>query len=175
MKGSEVKEKLVSSGFKLVDVAQRMGVIPQTFQSLLRTDDIKVGVLKEIAKAIGKDITFFFEFENENEDSKLQESQLAIEITKNSGRAYRLYQKIVSIDILLDKKFGIKNEDGYASGAAKILNDTFFKKYDFVVDGMTYDQKKQFNDQLKQAIDTFIDIFFERFKVLNTKLIEKEF
>jgi len=82
MKGYEVKEKLVSSGFKLVDVAQKMGVIPQTFQSLLRTDDIKVGVLQEIAKAIGKDITFFFELENDDEKS-------------TQGRA--IYRKLINI------------------------------------------------------------------------------
>ncbi|MBL7972395.1 MAG: hypothetical protein JNL03_12840 [Prolixibacteraceae bacterium] len=95
---------------------------------------------------------------------------MTIEITKNSGRAHRLYQKIVTIDILLDKKFGIKNDGGYASSAANILNDTFFRKYDFVVDAMSYEQKKQFNDQLKQAIESFQDIFFERFKILSNQL-----
>lgn len=173
MTGFEVKEKLVSLGYKLTDIAQNMNVTPQSLHKFLLTEDIKTGVLERIAKAIGKDILYFYDIENKGA-SNLDESQLAIEITKNSGRAYRLYQKIVSIDELLYDKYGIKKEDSYASGSAEILNDTFFKKYDFVVDGMSYEQKKQFNDQLKQAIYSLMDLFFERYKALYSKLREKE-
>lgn len=169
MTGVEVKEKLVSLGYKLTDIAQNMNITPQSLHKFLLTEDIKTGVLERIAKAIGKDILYFYDFEIKH-TSNLDITQLTVEITKNSARAYKLYQKIVSIDILLDKKFKIKNDGGYASGAAKILNDTFFKKYDFVVDGMTFEQKKQFNDQLKQAIESFQDIFFERFKILSKQL-----
>lgn len=109
----------------------------------------------------------------EDKFSNLQESQLTIDITKNSRKTHFLYQRIVDIDILLDEKFGIKREGGYAISEAKILNDTFFKKYDFIVDSMTYEQRVQFNNQLKQAIETFSDIFFERFKMLYKKLREK--
>lgn len=168
MTGLEVKEKLVSLGFKLTDIAQNMNISPQSLHKFLLTEDIKTGVLEKIAKAIGKDILYFYNAETNI--SNLDESQLAIEITENSGKASRLYEKIVSIDKLLDLKFGIKDEGGYATGAAKILNDTFFKKYDFAFYRMTYEQKKQFNDQLKKAIDSFQNIFFERFKILSKQL-----
>ncbi len=61
MKGSEVKKILKSIGVSQAVVAREMGVMPQTLQSLLRTDDIKVGVLQEIAKAAGKNIFFFLD------------------------------------------------------------------------------------------------------------------
>lgn len=169
MKGIDVKKKLQSDRFTIKEIADIMGETPQNVQALLKVEDIKTGVLERIAKAIGKDILYFYGIDIKGA-SNLDESQLAVDIAKNSARAYKLYQKIVSIDILLDKKFGIKNDGGYASSAANILNDTFFRKYDFVVDAMSYEQKKQFNDQLKQAIESFQDIFFERFKILSNQL-----
>ncbi|WP_423127548.1 hypothetical protein [Gaoshiqia sp. Z1-71] len=169
MKGIEVKKKLQNDRFSMKEIADLMGETPQNLQAMFKVEDIKTGVLERIAKAIGKDILYFYNIESKGVTA-LDESQLTIEITQNSGKAYRLYQKIVSIDVLLDKKFGIKNEDGYASSAAKILNDTFFRKYDFVVDGMSYEEKNKFNDQLKMAIDSFINIFFDRFKTLSKQL-----
>jgi len=173
MKGIEVKSKLIASGYKLSDIAKKMGIIPQTFQSFLRSDDMKVGVLQEIVKAIDKDLSFFFEEDTKNDNNNLQETQLVSEITKNSRKAYFLYQRIVDIDILLEEQIGVKKKGGYAVDEAKIINDTFFKKYDFVVDEMSFEQRTNFNSQLKSAIETLSDIFFERFKTLYTELRKK--
>lgn len=59
MSGEEVK-KILKAHYKLTDVAEAMGIIPQNLQSLLDVADIKTGVLERIAAAIGKDINFFF-------------------------------------------------------------------------------------------------------------------
>ena len=59
MKGSEVKKILKSIGCSQAFVAEKMNISPQVLASMLRTSDIKVGVLKRIAKASGKDIFFF--------------------------------------------------------------------------------------------------------------------
>lgn len=61
MKGAKVKEKLLNHGYVLADVAKRMGIIPQTLQSLLSAEDIKTGVLENIAKSINESIYFFYE------------------------------------------------------------------------------------------------------------------
>jgi Predicted transcriptional regulator len=61
MKGIYVKEKLLGNGYVLSDVAKNMGIIPQNLQTLLSAEDIKTGVLENIAKAISKSIYFFFE------------------------------------------------------------------------------------------------------------------
>lgn len=61
MTGKSVKDRLLNSGYILADVAKEMGVIPQTLNSLLQANDIKTGVLENIAKAINKSIYFFFE------------------------------------------------------------------------------------------------------------------
>lgn len=61
MRGAEVKEKLLKNGYVLAEVAKQMGIIPQTLQSLLSAEDIKTGVLENIANSINKSIYFFYE------------------------------------------------------------------------------------------------------------------
>lgn len=66
MTGREVKAKLLSQGYILADVAKKMGVIPQTLNSLLQANDIKTGVLEKIANAINKSAYFFYESDEQN-------------------------------------------------------------------------------------------------------------
>lgn len=65
MKGIQVKEKLLNNGYVLADVAKNMGIIPQNLQSLLSAEDIKTGVLENIAKAISKSVYFFYDDSSE--------------------------------------------------------------------------------------------------------------
>ncbi len=66
MTGKSVKDKLLNSGYVLADVAKEMGIIPQTLNSLLQANDIKTGVLENIASAINKSIYFFFEIDRDS-------------------------------------------------------------------------------------------------------------
>lgn len=75
MSGEEVRKKLVASGYKMITVANAMGIIPQNLQSLFKSDDIKTGSLEKIAEAINKDITFFYDTQSTPVNSKLIESQ----------------------------------------------------------------------------------------------------
>jgi hypothetical protein len=109
----------------------------------------------------------------DTEGNSLLEAQIANEITKNSRKTFFIYQRIVDVDILLHKQLGIRGKDGYAADEAKILNDTFFKKYDFVVDSMSFVQRVNYNNQLKLAVETLSEIFFERFKILKNGLRKK--
>ena len=61
MKGISVKKKLQNNGFSLKSVAEAMGETPQNLNSMLKAQDIKTGVLEEIAKAINKNLYFFFD------------------------------------------------------------------------------------------------------------------
>ena len=61
MKGDDVKEKLKETGLTLKEVSDRMGISPQALHNILKTEDIKVGVLKSIADAINETVYFFFE------------------------------------------------------------------------------------------------------------------
>lgn len=61
MTGEYVKNRLKNSDYVLDDIARTLGITPQNLQSKLRSSDIKVGVLEDIAKAINKSVYFFFE------------------------------------------------------------------------------------------------------------------
>lgn len=66
MRGDQVKKILIESGYVLKDVAEILGESPQNFQSMLSAVDIKTGVLEKIAKAINKNLYFFFDGISEN-------------------------------------------------------------------------------------------------------------
>ena len=61
MKGIDVKKKLQNNGFSLKFIAESMGETPQNLNSMLLAQDIKTGVLEKIAKAINKNLYFFFD------------------------------------------------------------------------------------------------------------------
>ena len=67
MSGNFVKEKIERAGIPLAEVARSMNITPQTLNERLNVHDIKVGVLSDIARALGKSIYFFFD---ESEDIK---------------------------------------------------------------------------------------------------------
>lgn len=60
MSGDEAKKILIENGYKLTDIANALGIIPQNLHSLLKAEDVKSGVLEKIANALGKDICFFY-------------------------------------------------------------------------------------------------------------------
>lgn len=60
MKGEVIKQKLKDGGYILDDVATSMSISPQNLNSKLKSNDIKVGVLEDIAKAINKSVDYFF-------------------------------------------------------------------------------------------------------------------
>lgn len=61
MTGQYVKAKIEGLGLSLAEVARRLHISPQTLNKRLNVDDIKVGVLREIATAINQSVYFFLE------------------------------------------------------------------------------------------------------------------
>lgn len=68
MTGLEVKRILKQNNITVSKVARILGISPQLLHSNLDVQDIKTGVLERIAKAIGKDITFFFAKATDSKD-----------------------------------------------------------------------------------------------------------
>lgn len=93
MKGQHVKEKLLKNGYKLKDVAQSMGIIPQNLQTLLSADDIKTGVLESIANSINKTIYFFYE----NEGNTAISDNKGISVAGNSNHVNEGIEKLVDV------------------------------------------------------------------------------
>lgn len=59
MVGSFVKKKIVEAGYSIASVADAMDITPQNLHNKLNVHDVKVGVLKDIARAISKPLSYF--------------------------------------------------------------------------------------------------------------------
>ena len=60
MKGTDVKRILKACGYTQSAVAKSIGMNQQTMSEALKSDNIRIELLKQIAKAIDKDVAFFF-------------------------------------------------------------------------------------------------------------------
>lgn len=61
MKGEIVKKRLRDKGFVLSDIAATIGKTPQNFDGQLKSDDVKSGLLENIAKAVGYGMDLFYD------------------------------------------------------------------------------------------------------------------
>lgn len=61
MTGQKIKEILKAEGFTLTDIAEKLGYDnDQRLHSALRSDDVKSGLIEEIARVTNKSIGFFY-------------------------------------------------------------------------------------------------------------------
>lgn len=179
MKGLEVKEKLIKDGHKLSDIAQIMSITPQSLHKLLLSEDIKTGVLERIAKAIDKEIMYFFNIHVDTND----EITLINEITHRRKLIYFLYQKIVDVSVLNKDYFDLTDTLDVDLAAQIMHNcinpipgghsiDSREIRISDIEDWKTYslDKKKWFNAELKESVRLLQDIFFDRFDLLYKKV-----
>lgn len=66
MTGLELRHKIEQAGYSLTDIASLIGISPQNLQNKLNNQDVKVGFLKDLAKAINKSIYYFLEADEKN-------------------------------------------------------------------------------------------------------------
>jgi hypothetical protein len=73
MTGDFLKEKLRAEGVVLDDLAKKLGYRKtQNLHSVLRSDNVKSGIIEDIAHVIGRDVSFFYGSENKSiETSKI--------------------------------------------------------------------------------------------------------
>lgn len=60
MTGKHVQDLIISEGYSVNQIAKIIGVAQPNLLSLLRHDDIRTGLLEDIAKAMGKPLSFFY-------------------------------------------------------------------------------------------------------------------
>ncbi len=97
MKGETVKRILFANGYKLKDIALTMDETPQNLQSMLKTEDIKTGVLERIAKSINKSLTFFLSGEQESKQDCIRCAQLEKEIERLNKQHVEHLELIASL------------------------------------------------------------------------------
>lgn len=60
MTGKHVQDLIISEGYSINKMAKLIGVAQPNLVSLLKHDDIRTGLLEDIAKAMGKPLSFFY-------------------------------------------------------------------------------------------------------------------
>ena len=61
MTGEFLKMKIKMSGYQQVEVAESLGISPQALESKLKSQDVKVSFLLQVANAINKNVYYFFD------------------------------------------------------------------------------------------------------------------
>ncbi|MBO5132106.1 MAG: hypothetical protein J6C20_03445 [Paludibacteraceae bacterium] len=82
MNGKELKEILKKEGINLSELSKMLGYEnDQRLHSALKAEDVKSGLIEKIAKAINKNVGFFY---NETNESIATNNRVAVSGTGNS-------------------------------------------------------------------------------------------
>lgn len=60
MTGAELKERLSTTHISLSEIARRIGISPQSLNSMFNSEDVKSGSIEKLSKALDVPITFFY-------------------------------------------------------------------------------------------------------------------
>ena len=60
MTGKELKKKLIDSGYSVKSISDIMGKSMQSSNQLFNVQDVKTGILEDLCKVLGKDMSFFY-------------------------------------------------------------------------------------------------------------------
>lgn len=159
MKGIDVKERLQKNRYSLKEIADLMGETPQNFQAMFKVEDIKTGVLERIAKAIGKDILFFFDNIDVSDYQYSNQLDEIIGVQINSVQFYAvsiLYHMRHINEFTGGKKFDNKQfqkEETYAEQFHTDFEEPFYKNY-------STQEKLVLIKELNAAIKNYFDNMF---------------
>lgn len=60
MSGTELKEMLAKTGIPQVEIANRLGVLPQSLSNWFNAADVKTGTLERLSEVLGLSIAWFY-------------------------------------------------------------------------------------------------------------------
>lgn len=60
MKGIDLKEKLNATHISLAEIARRLGISPQSLNSVFNSEDVKSGVLERLSEVLEVPIAYFY-------------------------------------------------------------------------------------------------------------------
>jgi transcriptional regulator with XRE-family HTH domain len=60
MKGTDLKNRLLSAGFTVTGIANKVGVIPQNINGWFTSNDVRTGTIEKLAEVLGLPISFFY-------------------------------------------------------------------------------------------------------------------
>lgn len=60
MSGEELKRIITTVDIPQAQIAEMLGIFPQSFHTLLKSKDVKSGMIENLCRILNKDITFFY-------------------------------------------------------------------------------------------------------------------
>lgn len=60
MKGEDLKNKLKSTAIPMSEIANKMGIMPQSLYSIFNSEDVKSGVLEKLSQVLEMPIAYFY-------------------------------------------------------------------------------------------------------------------
>lgn len=97
MKGKDLKDFLRQEGINLAELAQQLGFSnDQRLHSALKAEDVKSGLIEQIAKATNKSVGYFY---NENPTATAETNSVAV--SGNDNEVSLISERFLS---LLEKK-----------------------------------------------------------------------
>ena len=60
MSGEELKALIAKVDIPQAQIAEMLGIFPQAFHTLLKSKDVKSGMIENLCRILDKDITFFY-------------------------------------------------------------------------------------------------------------------
>ena len=60
MKGEDLKNRLKSTAIPMSEIANKMGIMPQSLYSIFNSEDVKSGVLERLSEVLEVPIAYFY-------------------------------------------------------------------------------------------------------------------
>ena len=117
MSGEEVRVILLSNGFVLKDIASKLGISPQAFNSRLSAKEIKLDTLNEICKTINKSLDYFIGDNQIVEASSIEkestDSNSDSEYVLNKTNLYQIIDTLAKSNAILIETNAKQQEEIY--------------------------------------------------------------
>ncbi|WP_286778720.1 MULTISPECIES: S24 family peptidase [Sphingobacterium] len=164
MNGKDLKIKLKKLGIELKELAEKLNITPQTLNSRLLADDLKVSFIKDISKAINKSLYSLIE-----DDSNVDE-----DVFRNVEEGLSRSEFLLRTDRVLQKNQIIPHYDINAAASFVTL---FQKDRSTIIDYFSIPNLPKVDGAISITGDSMYpilksgDIIFFR-KINNTNLID---
>lgn len=103
MKGIEVKKILQENGVSVAHCARILGLSQQNLSAALSKDDIRTGLLEDIAAVIGKDVPFFYGVSSAPSATANGNGSTAVAGNRNKVNSEQFVQLLTKKDEQIDR------------------------------------------------------------------------
>ncbi len=105
MEGKVLKHKIAEINVTQLDLANKLGITPQSLSSILHAKDVRSGTIERIAQVLNVPVSFFFgENTGNNAVASGNKSVAAINSSVSSPTAEVLEERVKALETLVAEK-----------------------------------------------------------------------